>query len=143
MITKSISEKKLSNVVEKNIADLSPLEIRHKIQEIEDEIRKLPGHVVGGDAYPLKHSFGKGLYVREMTAPPGFLTATKIHKFAHPLFLLKGTVSILEESGWRKVTAPAYFITKAGTKRIVFHHDEVVLVTVHATESTDLKERTK
>jgi hypothetical protein len=92
------------------------------------------------EACPLKHSFAKGLYVRQITLPAGMLFVTKIHKFSHPAFLMTGDVSILEEEGTRRVVAPASFITKAGTKRALFTHQETVWITVHATDKTDLKE---
>jgi len=70
--------------------------------------------------------------------PGNVLTVTKIHAQTHPFFLLKGTISVLTEEGVKRFTAPYSGITKAGTKRIIWHHDEVVLTTVHRTEHTDL-----
>jgi len=115
------------------------MKVREGISKVEDVIRKMPGHLEG-DCYPLKHSFAEGLYVREITVPAKILTVTKIHKYSHAAFLLKGEISVLEEGGIKRVKAPGSFITPAGTKRIVYHHTEVVLTTVHATKKTDLKE---
>lgn len=123
--------------LEEMINDLSPLEIRDLIQKIEDKMIQDPGHTVG-DACPLKHSFGKGLYVREIVMPQGYLSTTRLHRFAHPAFVLRGTVSVVEEAGVKRVKGPCYFITKAGTKRIVYCHTEVVWVTVHATEQENV-----
>ncbi len=128
-------------VVKKAVIPQQPvnLKVRKAISKVADVIRKMPDHLEG-DCYPLKHSFADGLYVRELTVPPKILTVTKIHKYSHAGFLLKGEMSILEEGGIKHIKAPCYFITPAGTKRIIYHHDEVVLVTVHATKKTDLKE---
>ena len=115
------------------------LQVRKGISKVEDVIRQMPEHLEG-DCYPLKHSFADGLYVRELTVPAKILTVTKIHKYSHAAFLLKGEISVLEEGGIKRFKAPASFITPAGTKRIVYHHTEVVLTTVHATKKTDLKE---
>ena len=114
------------------------LEVRKGIAKVEEVIRKMPDHLEG-NCYPLKHSFAEGLYVRELTVPPKILTVTKIHKYSHAAFLLKGEISVLEEGGIKRFKAPASFITPAGTKRIVYHHTEVVLTTVHATKETDIK----
>ena len=113
------------------------LKVREVISKVEEVVKNLPGHLKG-NCYPLRHFFADGLYVRELTVPPMILTVTKIHKYAHPAFLLKGEVSVLEEGGIRHVKAPSFFITPAGTKRIIFHHTEVLLVTVHATKETDV-----
>ena len=114
------------------------LQVRKAVSKVEEVIRQMPDHLEG-NCYPLKHSFADGLYIRELTVPAKILTVTKIHKYAHAAFLLKGKLSVLEEGGARIVEAPAHFITPAGTKRIVYHHTEVVLVTVHATKETDVE----
>jgi hypothetical protein len=127
-----------SNAIE--IIENTPLsfaEYREKIMAAEERMRSLPGAMIG-DSAPLKHTFAEGMYVREITMPPGYLAITKIHKYSHPAFILRGTVTIIEEEGRRTVTGPASFITKAGTKRIVFCHTEVVWTTVHATRETDI-----
>jgi hypothetical protein len=64
---------------------------------------------------------------------------TKIHKLAHPCFILKGDCSVLTEDGPKRIKAPAHFITPAGTKRIVYVHKATVWVTVHSTKETDLE----
>ncbi len=128
-------------VIEKVVIPHQPVNIQFRkvVSIVENKIRQLPDHKVG-NAYPLKHSFAEGLYIRELAVPAGILTVTRCHKFAHPAFLLKGELSVLEERGIRNVKAPAYFITPKGTKRIIYHHTEVILVTVHATNKTDIQE---
>ena len=101
------------------------------------------GGVVGEELdqlLPLKHQWGDGCYVRELSAPAGTLAVTKIHKKAHPFFLMKGDVTVLTENGSKRITAPYYAITPAGTQRVVYTHTETQWVTVHATELTDLEE---
>lgn len=112
-------------------------EFRSKIMAFEEHVKSMPGSL-GEDPFPLVHTFGDGVYVRQLTVPPETLTVTKIHGKTHPFFLLKGTISILTENGIKKLTAPYSGITKAGTKRIIWHHDEVVFTTVHVTNETDL-----
>ncbi len=79
------------------------------------------------------------MYVREIFAPAGKLIVTKIHKKAHPYFVLKGKVSVLTEDGPVLIEAPYYGITPAGTKRVCFIHEDTLWVTVHVTEHTDLE----
>lgn len=111
---------------------------RENIQNIQEQISAMP-ESLGEDPFPLKHSFAEGMYIREINVPKHMLIVTKIHKHSHPVFLLKGDVSVLEETGVRRVKAPCYFITKAGTKRICFTHEETVWITCHATRKTNLK----
>jgi hypothetical protein len=87
---------------------------------------------------PVKHSFGDGCYVREWNSPAGVLTVSKVHKIAHPFFVLKGKVSVLTEDGMQLVEAPHYGITPAGTKRVLYTHEPTQWVTVHVTNKTNV-----
>ena len=111
---------------------------REGIVKFEERLKTMPG-VQGPNSFPLKHTFADGMYIRQITVPAKMLTVTKIHAKEHPFFLLKGTISILTEEGIKKFTAPHSGITKAGTKRIIWHHDEVVLTTIHRTNETDIE----
>jgi hypothetical protein len=114
-------------------------EFRSKITILEERIKSIPG-CLGSDPYPLKHTFSDGLYIRQLTVPPKTLTITKIHKQEHAFFLMKGTISVLTEEGVKKFTAPYSGITKVGTKRIIYHHDEVIFTTVHCTDKKTIEE---
>ena len=48
-------------------------------------------------------------------------------------------MTILMEDGVKRIKAPHYGITPAGTKRIIYCHEDCVFVTVHVTKETDLK----
>jgi hypothetical protein len=121
------------------IGQLTTSDFRAKVVELEDKLRSAPGAMMG-DCFPLQHCFVDGLYVRRITMPEKTLIVSKIHAKNHPFFILKGRVSILTEDGIRHVQAPFWGITKAGTKRVLWNHEEVVWITVHRTDSTDLKE---
>jgi hypothetical protein len=93
------------------------------------------------DPFPLEHSFAEGIYVREIRVPAGCLITTELFKQSHATFLLSGEVSMMTEEGRKRVKAPAQWITKAGVKRLIFTHSDVVWTTVHAnpTEERDLE----
>ena len=111
----------------------------NKMLEFESVLGNMPGAKFGDDACPLKHTFTKGLYIRQMTGPKGMLNVSKLHKTTHPYFILTGDVSILTEKGIIRIQAPHWGITKAGTKRIVYFHQDTIWITCHATEQTDLE----
>lgn len=114
------------------------IKVRNVIQATEDKMLKIPGAMVG-DCFPLKHIFADGCYVREITMPKGMLLTSKIHKVTHPYFVLKGDVSVLTEEGVVRIKAPFSGITKAGTKRILYIHEETIWTTVHVTKHKDIK----
>ena len=107
-------------------------EYREKITDLQNQMIN-EGALVGEELdklNPTKHTFAGGCYVREIFNPANMLITTKIHKKEHPL---KGKMSILTESGVETVQAPHHGITKPGTKRAIFTHEDCVFVTVHAT----------
>ena len=123
----------------KKETSLAPKAVFDKIVEFEDVISKMDGAKFGDDACPLRHVFGDGLYIREITMPAGTVVSSKIHKTTHPYFVLEGEVSVLTEDGFIRIKAPYWGMTKAGTKRILQIHKETIWITVHATKETDLK----
>ena len=73
-------------------------------------------------------------------SPAGMLVVSKVHKIAHPYFVLKGEVTVLTEAGTRTIKAPYHGITPAGTKRVLYTRAETQWVTVHVTDKTDIAE---
>ena|SRR3990167_5641761 len=112
---------------------------------IEAALRETPTVLIGDSPEylalcPLKHTFVDGAYVRELFMPKGMLFVTKIHKITHPYFLMKGDCSILTEEGVRRIEGPFSGVTMAGTKRVIYTHEDTVWITIHVTKSRDLDE---
>ena len=127
---------------EKRQLQLSKEQFRNGIMKVQENIENHPNGLTGEaleKLNPLKHSFADGCYIREIFNPKGELLVTKIHKVSHPFFLMKGDMTILMEDGIKRIRAPHYGITPAGTKRIIYCHEDCVFVTVHATKLTDIK----
>ena len=107
--------------------------------DFENVLSQMEGAEFGDAAAPLRHTFGDGIYIREITMPGGMVLTSKIHKTTHPYFILKGELSVLTEDGMKRIKAPYWGMTKAGTKRVIHIHKETVWCTVHATKETDLE----
>lgn len=88
---------------------------------------------------PVVHHFSEGIYAREITAPAGVIMTGMVHKFEHLNIMSRGEVSVLTEDGIKRFKAPCTFVSKPGTKRIGYVHEEMVWTTIHATTETDLK----
>jgi hypothetical protein len=114
------------------------LAIREKIVSVEARLRNaLERGAVEPDC-PLKHHFAPGAYGREIFIPKDSLIVGKIHKHSHLNMLMKGRVSVLTEEGPKMLEAPLTMVSPAGTKRVVYTHEDTVWVTVHLTNETDL-----
>ena len=116
---------------------------RDNINELEEDVKAVDGGMTGELLHktnPVKHTFAGGCYIREIYNPANELIITKIHKKEHPFFLMKGEMSILTEDGIQHIKAPYQGITKVGTKRAIYTHEECIFITVHATDSTSIKD---
>jgi hypothetical protein len=114
-------------------------EIRELILRFETELGKVPGAVFGdSDLCPLKHTFAAGVYLREMFIPAGVALVGEIHRHAHPVFMVKGLISIITDNGLKLIRAPYWGVSPAGVKRIGYAHEDTTWITVHATTETDL-----
>src|ERR1035437_9271642 len=114
----------------KTIEDMTNREV---VNALELEMLKMPQLDL-----PIKHYFSPGIYARELFIPAGTLLTGKIHKFEQLNIMSQGDMSVLTESGIKRVQAPFTIVSPAGTKRIAFAHTDTVWTTIHATEETDL-----
>lgn len=82
---------------------------------------------------PLKHTFTPGLYIRQIFMPKDSVITSKIHKTEHPFIVSKGVVSVSIDAGeWQLIEAPYSGITKPGTRRILWVHEDTIWTTIHA-----------
>ena len=130
----------MKTLLVKRPKDISPNEVRDAIFKFEKGMSEIPGAKFGDDGAILKHTFVNKQYVREMFVTKGMVVVTKIHKEDHPYFVLKGDLSIITEKGIVRIKAPYFGITRAGTKRIAYIHEDTIWTTIHVTDTTDLDE---
>ncbi len=86
---------------------------------------------------PLIHRFTPGLYIREIFMPKGALIISLKHLTEHPFIVSKGHAAVLTENGVEQIKAPYCGITKVGTQRILYIHEDCVWTTFHVTSETD------
>ncbi len=93
------------------------------------------------DATPIMklfHSFIPGAYARSLWRPKGTLIVGKMHRFPCFTFLLSGRLAVWENGTVIELTAGAFFVSPAGSKKITFAREDSELVTVHGTWEQDL-----
>lgn len=111
---------------------------REDIVELESTIKSLTNSL-GEDPFPLEHFYAKGMYCRQLTIPKGYFVVGKIHKYSHFVFYLSGDVSVVSEFGRERISKPCIRVSPEGAKRAFYAHEETVMLTVHATEETELE----
>jgi len=87
---------------------------------------------------PLIHRFAPGMYIREILIPKDTLLTTLMHLTTHPFFIMKGDVSVwYHDIPVQRYQAPYTGITQAGTRRMLFAHEDTIWSTCHITDLTD------
>jgi len=90
---------------------------------------------------PVVHRFTPGLYMREIHMPAGSLCTSKIHKTEHPFVVLSGRCSVWSEgNGVEHICAPFVGITKPGSRRVLYIHEDTVWITFHVTDKTSISD---
>lgn len=121
-------------------ADTTPEEIRQKIVTIEAKMMlgAARGEFTPAD-FPLEHEFTSDSYVRTIRIPAGAFVVGKLHRHDHVNFISKGKVSIQTEFGHEVLTAPCRLISRAGTKRLLYIHEDMEWTGIHVTPERDLE----
>lgn len=83
--------------------------------------------------------FGCGLYTRELTVPAGLTFTGALHRHAHMVFLLKGELLVISESGKKHIKAPHTWSAPAGTKRAFLALEDSILTNVHLTKKCGIE----
>ena len=114
--------------------------VRQNIMTLQENIQAYNAeHGLKEPECPLTHLFAPGVYGRQIFIPKDSLIVGKIHKFAHLNFLMKGKVTVATEEGPVQLEGPLMMVSKAGTKRVVYTHEDTWWATVHLTNETDLE----
>lgn len=103
--------------------------IDEKLNQLERELLSLPQIIC-----PLKHTFTKGLYSREIFMPKGTYIISETHVTQHQFAILQGSVSVWIEDVEYLLTAPFSGITEPNTRRQLYVWEDCIWATYHPTE---------
>lgn len=88
---------------------------------------------------PLQHHFAPGLYMREIFMPAGTVVIGMIHKTEHFNILVRGACHIMHDNGTtEELRAPKVFVSKAGVQKVLHITEDMVWLTTHPTDETDV-----
>lgn len=108
---------------------------RRKIYALQDALlSNVPGSGNGPEPHRL---LVDGMIFRELTIPAGLVVVSKRHAREHICTISKGSATVFTEDGITKVVGPYSWVSPAGSKRVLYVHEEIVWATVHRTELTD------
>lgn len=123
------------------LAPDAPLPTLADINALEALLRS---HVAIGDvapaACPVEHAFGHNIYSRKIFMPAGSLIVSKRHRFDHFAHVIEGNVEVWIAGQPRMNFQDGdHFLTKGGTKRALYCHEDTWWVTYHGTTATTVE----
>lgn len=86
----------------------------------------------------LQHLFAPGIYMRMITVPAGAIILGHEHKTEYFNIVMSGSASVLMDGKVVEVKAPCIIKSAVGTQKLAYATEEMIWVTVHATEETDI-----
>lgn len=88
---------------------------------------------------PVFNHFSPGLYLREIRMAAGSVVVGKIHKTEHFNILVQGACVIVHDDFTREeLRAPMVFVSKPGVQKVLYILEDMIWMTTHVTEETDL-----
>ena len=103
------------------------------LNQCDVEILKMPPREC-----PVVHRFTPGLYIREIFMPKNTILTSLLHLTTHPFFIMQGEFSVWHRGiEVQRIKAPYTGITEAGTRRLLYIHEDTIWTTCHVTDLTD------
>ena len=97
------------------------------VERLEYQLAQMP------DGYfPTEHLFLPGMYIRKIFMPAGSLLTSMQHKTTHPFVIAAGKLRVMDQTGAVEYEAPFVGVTEAGTKRVLYIHEDTTWLTFHA-----------
>lgn len=87
---------------------------------------------------PLLHDFSPGLYMRRIFMPKDTFVIGKTHKTEHFNIILSGAANVMIDGEVRLIKAPHVFKSGVGAKKALFILEDMIWMTTHPTDETDL-----
>ena len=106
--------------------ELNEVAILEAIEQLGQVMEKQPQ----AEAH-LEHIFTSGLYGRHWSAPRGTYLVTELWKEPNISSLIKGKIAVMSTKGQQILEAPRFFVTPAGTQRVMFIIEDTEFTTVH------------
>ena len=131
-------------IAEKYKQDLSTLSNIKKIELVEYYLKNyIAGSEQTATELPVEHFITNNTYTRQITLPKGMLLTGKVHNFDHTSILSAGEVTVMTDEGITRIKAPATWISKANTKRLIYVHEDTIWSTIHYSTNTEVADLEK
>jgi hypothetical protein len=98
-----------------------------EVEQLEYQLSQMPDGF-----FPTEHLFLPGMYLRKIFMPAGSLLTSMKHKTRHSFVIMSGKLRVMDQEGVVEYEAPFIGVTEAGTKRVLYIHEDTTWITFHA-----------
>ncbi len=133
------TEKEMSDVLQGLVGSNTENSERN-YQDYTDKIHGLQTFLLAQDQawHGENHHFAPGVYVREFRCFENTLLVGKTHRHEHMFILLEGKCTVSTEDEVLTLEAPYIGKSPAGVKRALYTNTDIIWVTIHPTDETDV-----
>lgn len=85
------------------------------------------------------HDFSPGLYLRRILMPKDWFIIGKTHKTRHMNIILLGSAQVMIEGELKLIQAGDVFESGPGVKKVLYILEDMIWMTTHVTEETDIE----
>jgi hypothetical protein len=115
------------NVVGSKVPTIEEIAAASPVEQLEYQLSQMPDGF-----FPTEHLFLHGMYIRKIFMPAGSLLTSMQHKTTHPFVILSGKLRVMDQMEAVEYEAPFIGVTEAGTKRVLYIHEDTTWLTFHA-----------
>ena len=115
--------------------DPDPLVNRQRIMALKDHMLAMSS---GKIEMPVEHILLDGIYTRKLFIPKGTILVGKIHKKSCINIVASGDISVMTESGAKRVKAGYTLVSPAGIQKVGYAHEDTVFINVFRTDETEI-----
>lgn len=98
-----------------------------KVEQLEYQMAQMPDGF-----FPTDHLFLPGIYIRKIFMPAGSMLTSMQHKTKHSFVIMSGKLRIMDQDSEFEYEAPYVGVTEAGTKRVLYIHEDTTWLCFHA-----------
>jgi len=118
---------KKDDMIAPKVPSVEELAAASEVERLEYQLSQMPDGF-----FPTEHLFLPGMYLRRIFMPAGSLLTSMKHKTKHPFVIASGKLRVMDQDGVVEYEAPFVGITEAGTKRVLYIHEDTTWITFHA-----------
>lgn len=111
-----------------------PAVIRRRIERLKDWMLSLPEKFLPH----VEHEVTDGMYLRKLFIPKGSLLVGKVHVKPCHNVVASGDITVLTETGCKRVGAGFTGMSAPGTQKVGLAHADTVFINVFRTDKTEL-----